>query len=79
MDSKSQTSADGITTNEFGHSCSCSTTLSDTTFGVSSGCCANEMVEKLLVQLKEKDEQLEKNKEGIQVFEFPYILIDKLG
>jgi hypothetical protein len=64
MDFKSQTSADD-------RSCSCST-LSDTTFGVSTGtgCCAKDLVEKLMVQLKEKDEQF---KEDIKVYEFSFI------
>jgi hypothetical protein len=64
----SQTSADDII-NEFDRSCSCSN-LSDTTFGVSTGCCAKDVVEKLMVQLKEKDEQF---KENIKVCEFPFI------
>jgi hypothetical protein len=75
----SQTSADDFI-NNFDRSCSCSN-LSDTTFGVSNGCCAKDMVDKLMVQLKEKDEQLEEkdktleaNKEDIKVFEFPFML-----
>jgi hypothetical protein len=72
MDSTSQTSADDIT-NEFGRSCSCST-LSDTTFGVSTGCCAKDVIEKLMIELKEKDKALEANKENNKVFEFYFIL-----
>jgi hypothetical protein len=52
----SQTSADDFI-NGFDRSCS-SSTLSD----ISTGCSAKEMVEKLMVQLKKKDEQLEANK-----------------
>jgi hypothetical protein len=66
MDSKSQTSADEDDfVNEF-ERCNC-TNLSDTTFGVTTGCCAKDIVDKLMVQLKEKDEQLEKNKKAIEV------------
>jgi hypothetical protein len=86
MDSTSQTSADDFN-NQFSHSCSCST-FSDTTFGVSTGCCAKDIVDKLMVQLKEKDKQLEENKiqleekdkalganqEENKVFNFPLIL-----
>jgi hypothetical protein len=56
----SQTSADDFI-NQFDRSCSCSN-LPDATFGVSTGCCAKDVVDKLMVQLKEKDEQLEANK-----------------
>jgi hypothetical protein len=66
MDSKSQTSADSDDfVNEF-ERCSCNT-LSDTTFGVSTGCCAKVIVDKLMVQLKEKDEQLKENKKALEV------------
>jgi hypothetical protein len=65
MDSTSQSSADDII-NEFGRSCSCST-LSDTTFGVSTECCSKDIVEKLLVQLEEKDKKLQENNQTIEV------------
>jgi hypothetical protein len=85
----SQTSPDAIN-NQFDRSCSCSN-LSDTTFGVSNGCCAKDIVEKLMAQLKEKDErleankiqmaekdkELEANKEEIKVLEF-YIILTKI-
>jgi hypothetical protein len=60
MGSTSQTSADDVI-NQFDRSCSCST-LSDTTFGVSTGCCAKDIVDKLLVKLEEKDKQMEEIK-----------------
>jgi hypothetical protein len=78
--SQSQTSADDDFINEFGRSCSCST-LTDTTFGVSTGCCAKDVIENLMVQLKEKDvqlkekdAQLKEKDEQIKVFESPFIL-----
>jgi hypothetical protein len=89
MDSQTSADANDII-NQFDRSCSCSN-LSDTTFGVSNGCCAKDIVEKLMVQLKEKDErleankiqleeknkELEANKEEIKVFEF-YIILTKI-
>jgi hypothetical protein len=60
MDSASQTSSadDDITI--------CSS-LSDI-ISDANGCCAKDLlVEKMMVQLKEKDEQLEKNKQEITV------------
>jgi hypothetical protein len=89
MDSQTSADANDII-NQFYRSCSCSN-LSDTTFGVSNGCCAKEIVDKLMVQLKEKDEQLkankiqleeknkelEANKEEIKVLEF-YIILTKI-
>lgn len=67
MDSTSQTSADEDDfVNEFGRSCSVGT-ISNTTFGVTTGCCAKDIVDKLMVQLKEKDEQLKENKKAIEV------------
>jgi hypothetical protein len=81
MDSTSQKSADD-NTNGFDRSCSCST-LSDATSGVSTGCCAKDIVDKLMAQLKEKDKELEEikiqlekdkaleaDKNYIKVFEF---------
>jgi hypothetical protein len=90
MDSASQTSS---AEDDIIRSCS-SICLSETTVGETSGsgCCAKDIVQQLMVQLKEKDEklmiqqkekdemivqlkekdqQLEKNKEEIIVYFFP--------
>jgi hypothetical protein len=71
MDSASQTSS---ADDDIIRSCS-SICLSDTTVGETSGCCAKDIVQQLMVQLKEKDEklnekdqQLEKNKQEIMVY-----------
>jgi hypothetical protein len=61
----SQASADDVIS-QFGRSCSFSN-LSNTTFGVSTGCCAKEVVEKLMAQLKEKDDQLQLEANKIQM------------
>jgi hypothetical protein len=65
----SQTSADDNGINEFINNfdrCSCSI-LSHITLGVSSGCCAKDIVDKLMAKLEEKDKQLEENKKAIEV------------
>jgi hypothetical protein len=89
MDSQTSADANDII-NQFNRSCSCSN-LPDATIGVSNGCCAKDTVEKMMVQLKEKDErleanktqleeknkELEANKEEIKVFEY-YIILTKI-
>jgi hypothetical protein len=59
MDSTSKASANDIL-NEFDRFCSCST-LSDIVG------CAKDIVDKLMVQLKEKDKQLDENKKANEV------------
>jgi hypothetical protein len=65
MDSQ-KSAVDNI--NAFDRSCSSCSILSYTTFGVSNGRCAKDIVDKFMVQLKErKDMELEQNKRAIEV------------